>query len=129
MVVCNTTVERPADLKDPQAGEAGGLSGRPLFPMALDAVADFRRLTDGRLPIVGCGGIGSGEDAYRMIRAGASLVALYSALVFEGPGLAARIKRELAARLRADGFRSVADAVGADVPLVPQQGFRSVNSL
>ena len=72
------------------------------------------RLTGGRLPIIGCGGIASGDDAYARIRAGASLVQLYSALVYRGPGLVKAIKRDLAARLRADGFRSVADAVGVD---------------
>jgi dihydroorotate dehydrogenase len=73
------------------------------------------RLTHGRIPIIGCGGIASGADAYAKIRAGASLVALYSALVFQGPGLIGRIKRELAAKLRADGFSSLREAVGADV--------------
>jgi dihydroorotate dehydrogenase len=72
------------------------------------------RLTAGRLPIIGCGGIASGADAYAKIRAGASLVQLYSALVFHGPELVASIKRELAQRLRAEGFSSVAEAVGAD---------------
>ena len=73
------------------------------------------RLTQGRIPIIGCGGIASGADAYAKIRAGATLVQLYSALVFHGPGLVGRIKRDLAAKLRADGFGSVREAVGADV--------------
>ena len=72
------------------------------------------RLTGGKLPIIGCGGVASGKDAYAKIRAGASLVQLYSALVYHGPELVARIKRELAACLRRDGFASMADAVGAD---------------
>jgi len=71
-------------------------------------------MTGGRLPLVGSGGIASGADAYARIRMGASLVQLYSALVFHGPGLVAEIKRDLARRLRADGFASVAAAVGAD---------------
>jgi dihydroorotate dehydrogenase len=71
-------------------------------------------LTKGRIPLIGCGGVASGADAYAKIRAGASLVQVYSALVFQGPGLANRISRELAACLRADGFQSVADAVGRD---------------
>lgn len=129
LIVCNTTVERPAGLRDRHKDRAGGLSGRPLFPIALAAVADFRRLTEGAIPIVGAGGVASGADAYRMIRAGASLVQLYSALVYEGPGLAVRIKRDLAQRLRADGFRSVAEAVGVDVSMTIHQGFRSVNTL
>jgi dihydroorotate dehydrogenase len=77
-------------------------------------LARMFRLTGGRLPIIGCGGIASGADAYAKIRAGASLVQLYSALVFHGPGLVTVIKCDLAQLLRADGFRSVAEAVGAD---------------
>jgi dihydroorotate dehydrogenase len=72
------------------------------------------RFTEGRIPIIGCGGITSGADAYAKIRAGASLVQLYSALVFHGPGLVGRVKRELEELLRRDGFSSVAGAVGAD---------------
>ena len=72
------------------------------------------RLTEGRVPLIGVGGIASGADAYERIRAGASLVQLYTALVYEGPGLVTRIKRELAGLLRRDGFASVAAAVGAD---------------
>jgi dihydroorotate dehydrogenase len=112
LIVGNTTLQRPPALRDPQAAEAGGLSGRPLFPIALAALTDMRRLTGGRLPLIGCGGIASGDDAYAMIRAGASLVQLYSALVFEGPGVVNTIKSGLTARLKADGFRRLADAVG-----------------
>jgi dihydroorotate dehydrogenase len=113
LIVGNTTVERPAELKSAHKGEAGGLSGEPLRTRATACVASMYGLTGGRVPIIGCGGIATGEDAYAKIRAGASLVQLYSALVFEGPDLVSRIKRDLAARLRADGFRSVAEAVGA----------------
>ena len=70
------------------------------------------RLTGGRIPLIGCGGVASGDDGYAKIRAGATLVQLYTALVFEGPGLVARIKRELAAFLRRDGFASIGEAVG-----------------
>ena len=87
--------------------EAGGLSGAPLFPITRDLVGEMYGLTQGNVPIVGVGGIASGADAYAMIRAGASLVQLYSALVFQGPGLVPRLKKELAALLRADGFDSV----------------------
>ncbi|MFO1120587.1 MAG: dihydroorotate dehydrogenase (quinone), partial [Rhodospirillales bacterium] len=78
-------------------------------------LADFRRLTHGRLPLIGVGGIASGADAYTKIRAGASLVQLYTALIWHGPALVARIAADLAALLRRDGFASVAAAVGADV--------------
>ena len=114
LIIGNTTVERPAGLRSPHGSEAGGLSGRPLTARATACLAAMYRLTGGRLPIVGCGCVGSGAEAYAKIRAGTSLVQLYSALVFEGPGLVSRMKRDLAARLSADGFRSVQEAVGAD---------------
>jgi dihydroorotate dehydrogenase len=88
------------------------LSGKPLFAPSTAVLADMYRRTEGKLPIIGVGGIASGADAYDKIRAGASLVQLYTALVYQGPGLVARIKLELAALLARDGFASVADAVG-----------------
>ncbi len=114
MTVANTTSQRPATLTDPEAGEAGGLSGEPLFSMAREIVADMYTRTNGAVPIIGSGGIASGADAYALIRAGASLVQFYSALVFHGPALIPRMKRDLAALLKRDGFSSVSDAVGAD---------------
>jgi dihydroorotate dehydrogenase len=115
LIVGNTTVLRPAGLRSRHAAETGGLSGRPLMTHATACLAQMYRLTAGRIPIVGCGGVASGRDAYLKIRSGASLVQLYSALVYQGPGLVTRIKRELAECLRADGYSSVAQAVGADV--------------
>ncbi|WP_375287234.1 quinone-dependent dihydroorotate dehydrogenase [Sphingomonas sp.] len=112
LIVSNTTVSRPG-LASARARETGGLSGAPLAPLARQRLADFRAATQGRLPLISVGGIGSAEEAYARIRAGASLVQLYSALVYEGPGLPARIVRGLAELLRRDGFASVADAVGA----------------
>jgi dihydroorotate dehydrogenase len=112
LIVSNTTVSRPA-LASRFAGETGGLSGAPLKPLALAALTRFRAETGGALPLVAVGGIASGADAYARIRAGASAVQLYSALVYEGPGLVQRIKAELAALLRRDGFANVAAAVGA----------------
>lgn len=114
LIVTNTTIARPDHLRSRHKSETGGLSGQPLFAPSTAALADFHRLTEGRLPLIGVGGIASGRQAYAKIRAGASLVQLYSALVFEGPGLVGRIKRELAARLRADDFSTLAQAVGAD---------------
>ncbi len=114
MIVGNTTISRPPGLHGPHKEETGGLSGRPLFALSTRVLADMFRLTEGRLPLVGCGGVGNGEDAYAKIRAGASLVQLYTALVYEGPGLVGRVKAGLARCLRADGFANVADAVGAD---------------
>jgi dihydroorotate dehydrogenase len=112
VMVSNTTVSRPA-LRSPHRDEAGGLSGAPLLALSTRILAEFAAAAAGRLTLVGVGGIGSGADAYAKIRAGASAVQLYSALVFEGPGLVTRIKRDLAARLRADGFASVGEAIGA----------------
>jgi dihydroorotate dehydrogenase len=112
LIVSNTTLERPG-LTAPDAGESGGLSGAPLRPFAQRALEAAAGAAAGRLPLIGVGGIASGADAYARIRAGASAVQLYSALVFEGPGLVGRIKRDLAARLRADGFSSVSEAVSA----------------
>ncbi len=112
LIVSNTTITRPA-LASAHAGETGGLSGAPLRPLALAALQNFATATGGRLPLIAAGGIASGADAYARIRAGASAVQLYSALVYAGPGLVARIKADLAALLRRDGFTSVAAAVGA----------------
>jgi dihydroorotate dehydrogenase len=114
LIIGNTTVTRPPSLKNRYAAETGGLSGVPLMPLATQCLSAMYRLTGGNIPLIGCGGIASGADAYAKIRAGASLVQLYSALVFHGPELVTRIKRELADCLKADGHGSVADAVGAD---------------
>jgi dihydroorotate dehydrogenase len=112
IIVSNTTITRPP-LKSPQSGEAGGLPGAPLKPLAQAMMGRFQAATQGRLVLIGAGGIASGADAYERIRAGASAVQLYSALVYGGIGLVVRIQRDLAARLRADGFGAVAQAVGA----------------
>lgn len=116
LIVGNTTLARPPTLASRHRDETGGLSGKPLMGPATECLRRMFRFTEGRLPLIGCGGVASGADAYAKIRAGASLVQLYTALVFRGPGLAATIKRDLARLLRADGFARVADAVGADRP-------------
>jgi len=113
IIVSNTTITR-SQLASPHGGEAGGLSGAPLMALSTRMLAKFHEAAGGRLVLVGAGGIASGLDAYAKIRAGASAVQLYSAMVFEGPGLITRIKRELAACLRQDGFAAVAEAVGAN---------------
>lgn len=114
LIVSNTTVARPAGLKSLQRDETGGLSGKPLFVPSTEILADFYRLTAGRLPLIGVGGVADGADAYAKIRAGASLVQIYSALIYKGPMLIERIKHELCHLLRRDGFTRVSDAVGAD---------------
>lgn len=113
LVVSNTTIARPT-LRSHHASEIGGLSGAPLKALALDRLRDFRKATGGTLPLVGVGGIASAEDAWERIRAGASLVQLYSAMVYEGPGVGARIARGIATLMRRDGFASIAEAVGSE---------------
>jgi dihydroorotate dehydrogenase len=114
LIVSNTTIARPAGLDPRHAQEAGGLSGRPLLQPATETLRDLYRRTGGKLPMIGVGGIAEAADAYAKIRAGASLVQVYTALVFEGPGLVRRIKAGLAALLTRDGFTNIAEAVGAD---------------
>ncbi|WP_205479661.1 quinone-dependent dihydroorotate dehydrogenase [Sphingomonas arenae] len=113
LIVSNTTISRPP-LRSSHGGEAGGLSGAPLKPLALDALRRFRAASGGQLPLVGAGGIASAEDAWQRIRAGASLVQLYSAMVYEGPGIARRIAEGLAVELERAGFSSIAEAVGTE---------------
>ncbi len=113
LIVSNTTLDRPDSLRSAQRNESGGLSGAPLKPKARAALRAAAEAAAGRLPLIAVGGIDSGAEAYDRLRTGASAVQVYSALVFEGPGLVGRIKRELAARLRADGFSTAAEAVGS----------------
>jgi len=113
LIVGNTTIARPPGLRSPEAGEEGGLSGVPLFARSTEALARVHRRSAGRLTLIGCGGVSNGRDALEKIKAGASLVQIYTAFAYEGPALVARIKQELAAALKAEGFASVASAVGA----------------
>ena len=114
LIASNTTVARPPGLRSRRRGEAGGLSGKPLFARSTALLRDLYRLTEGRIPLVGVGGVAGASDAYAKIRAGASLVQLYTALAYRGLDPIAEIGRGLARRLDADGLSSVADAVGAD---------------
>jgi dihydroorotate dehydrogenase len=113
LIVSNTTITRPS-LQSRHAGESGGLSGAPLRDLAQQRLIDFRKASGGKIPLIGVGGISSAEDAYARIRAGASLVQIYSALVYEGPGLARKINKGLSRLLQRDGFASIADAIGVD---------------
>ncbi len=113
IIVSNTTIARPETLKSTQASEGGGLSGAPLLEPSTAVLKRFHAAAADRVALIGAGGIADGAGAYAKIRAGARAVQLYSALVYGGPGLVTRIKRDLAARLRADGFTAVEDAVGA----------------
>lgn len=114
ITIANTTIARPPSLSSSHSAEPGGLSGKPLFAPSTALVGEIYRLTEGKMPLVGVGGVAGAADAYAKIRAGASLVQLYTALVFEGPALIGRIKQGLAELLRRDGFTSVAEAIGAD---------------
>jgi dihydroorotate dehydrogenase len=113
LIVSNTTIARPA-LRSRHGGEAGGLSGAPLRDLALQRLRDFRSASGGAIPLIGVGGIASAEDAWTRIRAGASLVQLYSALVYHGPGLARTMVRDIARLMRRDGFATIAEAVGSE---------------
>jgi len=113
LIVSNTTISRPP-LQSAHAGETGGLSGAPLRDLAQQRLRDFRQATGGAIPLVGVGGIASAEDAWARIRAGASLVQLYSAMAFEGPGIARRITRGLEELMRREGFTTIAEAVGSE---------------
>ncbi len=112
LIVANTTISRPADLRGRARGEKGGLSGAPLFDLSTRILRQFHAAAGGRIPLVGVGGIASGGEAYAKIRAGASAVQLYTAMVYHGPALVQTIKADLAARLKADGFANIMDAVG-----------------
>ena len=114
LVISNTTLARPASLKSPGKNEAGGLSGAPLFEPSTQLLRRVYQLTEGAIPLVGVGGVSSGAEAYAKIRAGASLVQLYTALIFDGPAVLNKIKRDLTKLLERDGYDSVAAAVGAD---------------
>ena len=116
LIVSNTTLDRPDSLISRDRLEAGGLSGAPLMEKSTRILTEIASEVYGEFDLIGCGGISSGADAYAKIRAGAHAVQLYSALVFEGPSLIAKINADLAERLAADGFKSVADAVGVDLP-------------
>lgn len=127
MVISNTTVSRPDSLKSAAKTEKGGLSGKPLKEKSTETIREMSRrgvgvrrryrLTEGKVPIIGVGGIASGEDAYEKIKAGASAVEVYSALVYHGMGLVPKIKKELSELLEKDGYANVSEAVGKDVEL------------
>lgn len=112
LIITNTTLERPESLKSQYKSETGGLSGAPLFKISTRILKEFYAASEGRIPLIGVGGIANGGDAYVKIKAGASAVQLYSALVFEGPALAAKVCQDLSLRLKADGFSNIAQAVG-----------------
>ena len=119
MIVSNTTTARPAGLKDARKGERGGLSGAPLFEPSTAILAKTYQLTGGKIPLIGVGGIDSGAAAYTKIKAGASLVQLYTALIYKGAGLVRRIAEELGMLLDRDGCSSITEAIGVEAGTTP----------
>ena len=127
LVISNTTVTRADTLKSENKKEKGGLSGKPVKELSTECIRDMwswvarvtrrYKLTNGKVPIIGVGGISSGEDAYEKIKAGASAVEIYSALVYPGMGLVPQIKKDLVELLHRDGYSNVSEAVGKDVDL------------
>lgn len=114
MIVSNTTLARPESLKSAHKGEQGGLSGAPLMQPSTQVLRNIYKLTGGKIPLIGVGGVGSAQDAITKIRSGASLVQVYSMLVYEGLDLVARINDGIAAHLKQEGLASVSELVGID---------------
>lgn len=112
VIVSNTTIDRPSTLKSINAGQLGGLSGAPLNQRTTQLIAKVYKWSEGKIPIIGVGGIFSGQDAYEKILAGASAVQLYTSFIFHGPPVVKRIKQELNQLLKENGFKSVEEAVG-----------------
>ncbi len=114
IIVSNTTIARPESLQSAHKGEGGGLSGQPLFEPSTAILKEFYAAAEGRIDLIGVGGISSGAQAYAKIRAGAKAVQLYSALVYHGPALVNEICQDLSARVKADGFENITQAIGTD---------------
>ncbi len=121
LIISNTTIARPAWLRSPHAREAGGLSGEPLFASSTMMLARTYMLARGRLALIGCGGVSDAQQALIKVKAGASLVQLYTSLVFQGPGLVARLNRELAASLRQEGFARLSEAIGTEAERLAEE--------
>jgi dihydroorotate dehydrogenase len=115
IIISNTTIERNFDLKNSKSVESGGLSGKPLFEKSNEVLRNFYRLTDGKIPLIGVGGISSAQDAYTKIKNGASLVQIYSAFIYQGFALVEDIKKQLSANLKKDGFKNISEAIGCNV--------------
>jgi dihydroorotate dehydrogenase len=114
LIISNTTLSRDGVADSKYVAEDGGVSGQPVFDMSTRMLGDVYQASQGGLTLIGVGGVSNGRQAFEKICAGASLVQLYTAMIYHGPFLASRIKRELAEILRANGFANIRDAVGAD---------------
>lgn len=115
LIISNTTISRSTSLASKNRGEEGGLSGAPLFNLSTQILAEMYKLTSSKIPIIGVGGISSPEDAYAKIRAGASLIQLYSALIYQGFGLIRSINKKLPTLLSQDGFSNISEAIGTNI--------------
>ena len=114
LIISNTTISRPKSLKSPNQNIKGGLSGRPLFELSTQVLANFYQLTKGQIPLIGVGGISNADDAYKKIRMGASLIQIYSAFIYQGFDLVNEINDGLAKRIRADGYKKISQVIGLD---------------
>ncbi|MBT07370.1 MAG: dihydroorotate dehydrogenase (quinone) [Rhodospirillaceae bacterium] len=115
LLISNTTLDRPASLIGKNRAESGGLSGQPLFERSTQILADMYKRVNGDIALIGIGGVASGQDAYKKIRAGASIIQLYTALIYKGPELIEEIKSTLSAYIKRDGFPNITSAIGVDV--------------
>ena len=112
LILTNTTIARPASLTSPLAAETGGLSGRPLASRSREVLKVVSNLNKGRIALISCGGIETGEDVLDRIRMGADMVQIYTSFVLQGPALLSRLKTELLDAMRREGFETIADAHG-----------------
>lgn len=112
IVISNTTITRDKNLLSSDANEIGGLSGKPLFERSNEVLKNFYKFTEGKIPLIGVGGVFSASDAYEKIKSGASLVQIYSAFIYEGFGLVETIKKDLSELVKKDGFKNISEAVG-----------------
>ena len=115
IIISNTTIDRNLNLKSSKSLEIGGLSGKPLFEKSNEILQNFYRLTEGKIPLIGVGGISSAEDAYTKIKNGASLIQIYSAFIYQGFGLVEKIKKQLSEKIKKDGFKNISEAIGSNV--------------
>ncbi len=115
IIISNTTIARNMNLKSSKSIENGGLSGQPLFEKSNEILRNFYRFTEGRVPLIGVGGISSPQDAYTKIKNGASLIQIYSAFIYQGFSLVEKIKKQLSENLKKDGFKNISEAVGSSI--------------
>ena len=112
LIITNTTLSRPASLKSRHEHEAGGLSGRPLFALSTETLRQAYRFTEGKIPLIGVGGVSSAEDAWEKIAAGASLVQIYSALIYQGLEMVPKVIQALSERVEREGFANIREVIG-----------------